>query len=118
MLADGCATASVKAVADRAPLLKRKRAGGDIRFVRLLRIDAHGGLGRNAVLEEPGRDVYFNHGRLRACAGKSGECETIQSGARGHENEQGKKRDDSLPRHLVLHEAHRLSRLQYLVYAI
>src|ERR1700735_905167 len=28
MLADGCATASVKAVADRAPLPNRKRAGG------------------------------------------------------------------------------------------
>ncbi len=49
MLADGCAAGSVKAVADRALLLKRRRASSDNRFVGLQRIGPRGGRGRHAV---------------------------------------------------------------------
>jgi hypothetical protein len=49
MLADGCAAAAVKTVADRAFLLKGRRARGDICFVRLKRIGARGGFSRHAV---------------------------------------------------------------------
>jgi hypothetical protein len=76
-LAYGCAAASVKAVADRAFLLKRRRPSGDIRFVRLQGIGARGSLGRHAVQEQPSGDLHFNRGRRRSGAGKPKEGVTI-----------------------------------------
>ena len=78
MLANGCAAAPVKAVADRAFLLKHCSAGGDIRFVGLQRTGARGRFRRHAVQEQPGRDFRFNRGRRRTGARQAGERETIQ----------------------------------------
>jgi hypothetical protein len=90
----------VELVTDRAFLLKRLRAGGDGRSVRLQRIDARGRFGRHAISEQPGRNLHLDRGRRWARARQAGEREAIKS-ARA-KDEQDEKRDDELPTHLFL----------------